>query len=424
MACVSRAELMAKFLLSHPTGNMNVRQNALALANAGLLAEFWTCLSFDTKQWPLSLLPSGIRDQLGRRQFDLPDITKIRTFPWHELGRLILPKLPIAKNCANLISRFNVDEVYHSLDEHMARRLRKLRGVSGVMASEDGACSTFRQAHKMGLEAIYELPIGHWQAARNLLLEEAEREPEWASTITGNQDREEKLARKDQELRLASRVLVASSYTRTTLEGTGVDMNRVKIIPYGAVEAASEYVDGVLSPPSRSKANLRLLFVGSLTQRKGISYLFEAVERLKPHVELTIIGRCPGPECRALEHQLKSHRWLPSLPRHRILEEMRHHDFLLLPSLFEGFGLVLGEALSQGLPIIATAHTGAPDIITDGLEGFIVPIRSASAIVERLSLVLENAELLLAMKEAAWQRAQQLTWQNYRHNLSSWLAYS
>lgn len=424
MAGVSGAELMAKFLISHPTGNMNVRQNALALANAGLLAEFWTCLNFDIQQWPWLLLPSGIRNQLGRRQFDLPDKTKIRAFPWHELGRLILPKLPIAKNCANLISRFNVDAVYRSLDEQMARRLHKVRDVSGVMASEDGACSTFRQAHNMGLEAIYELPIGHWKAARNLLLEEAEREPQWASTITGNQDPDEKLERKDQELRLASRVLVASSYTRTTLEGTGVDMKHVKIIPYGAVEAASECVNGLLSPSSRDQAKLRLLFVGSLTQRKGISYLFEAIDRLKPHVELTIIGRCAGPECRALEHQLKRHRWIPSLPRQRILEEMRHHDFLLLPSLFEGFGLVLGEALSQGLPIVATAHTGAPDIITDGLEGFIVPIRSASAIVERLSRVLENTELLPAMKEAAWQRAQQLTWQNYRHNLSSWLALS
>ena len=96
---------------------------------------------------------------------------------------------------------------------------------------------------------------------------------------------------------------------------------------------------------------------------------------------------------------------------------MRKQDVLVFPSLFEGFGLVLTEAMSQGLPIISTTHTAAPDLIQDGKEGFIVPIRDSEAIAEKLLLLCENPEMLRSMEEAALETARVTTWEAYQRNM-------
>jgi len=137
--------------------------------------------------------------------------------------------------------------------------------------------------------------------------------------MVGLKDSEEKLARKDEELRLADRILVASSFTKKTLGECPFPIAPVAVIPYGANDAFSSQ-DKV--PRSSADEPLRVLFVGGLSQRKGIAELFEAVELLKAHVELTVIGRKPTEACEALDDSLKKHRWVESMPREKILEEM------------------------------------------------------------------------------------------------------
>jgi glycosyltransferase involved in cell wall biosynthesis len=96
---------------------------------------------------------------------------------------------------------------------------------------------------------------------------------------------------------------------------------------------------------------------------------------------------------------------------------MSRHDVLVLPSLHEGFGLVITEAMSQGLTVITTSHTAGPDLISDGIDGFIVPIRSAEAIEQKLVLLSHEKDRLRAMQEAARQKAQTFHWENYRRRL-------
>jgi glycosyltransferase involved in cell wall biosynthesis len=96
---------------------------------------------------------------------------------------------------------------------------------------------------------------------------------------------------------------------------------------------------------------------------------------------------------------------------------MSRHDVLVLPSLHEGFGLVMTEAMGQGLVVITTPHTAGPDLITDGVDGFLVPIRSAAAIEERLALLLRDRDRLRAMQEEAREKALARTWENYRQHL-------
>src|SRR5690606_19612720 len=124
-------------------------------------------------------------------------------------------------------------------------------------------------------------------------------------------------------------------------------------------------------PQRRSGEPLRVLFVGSLGQRKGLRYLLEAMDHLGGGFELTLIGRPGAANCAPLTKALQTHRHIAALPHQDILAEMRRHHVLVFPSLFEGFGLVLLEAMACGLPVIATPHTAAPDLIESAKEGFI-----------------------------------------------------
>lgn len=397
-------------LFSHPTGNANVRHAALGLHRAGLLGEFWTSVNYRESPLLERMLPGALSRQLRRRSFPAELEGKIHSAPLRELGRMLAPRAGLRGLVRHERGPLSVDAVYRALDRRVSERLTDDRFL-GVYAYEDGALESFRVAAQRGQARIYDLPIGYWRAARTLLQEEAEREPEWASTLTGNRDSAEKTARKDEELRHAELVLVASSFTAQTLAQAPSVGGAVVTLPYGA---PVETVAGGRAPRAATAAGkLRALFVGSLGQRKGLSYLFAAARQLRPAVELTVIGARPLVACPALARELAQVRWIPTCPHREVLAEMANHDVFVFPSLFEGFGLVLLEAMAMGLPIITTPHTAGPDLITDGVEGFIVPIRSATALAAKLDLLRTDPIRRAAMAEAARNRARDFTWENY-----------
>ena len=279
--------------------------------------------------------------------------------------------------------------------------------IRAIYGYEDGCRDSFKKAKLKSLFTFYDLPIGYWRSGHEILFEEAELQPQWKMTIPALNEPEEKLARKDEELALADHVFVASSFTRDTLKLAPKFQADVEVIPYGAQPPRRN------PTPSRARDEpLQALYVGGLSQRKGISYLFDAVTPLKDKVNLTVIGRKPK-GCKVLEQHLNHHTWIASLPHHRILEIMSGNDVLIFPSLFEGFGLVILEALSQGIPVITTAHTAGPDLLTEGEDGFIVPIRSSEAIAEKLELLHRDRDLLKGMKKKALEKSQKYTWQGY-----------
>ena len=96
-------------------------------------------------------------------------------------------------------------------------------------------------------------------------------------------------------------------------------------------------------------------------------------------------------------------------------------DVLVLPSLGEGFGLVVTEALACGLPVIVTPNVGASDLVHDGQEGFVVPVRSADLIAERLQTLCLDRKLLAAMSRHAQASAEKHSWESYRASFADTL---
>jgi glycosyltransferase involved in cell wall biosynthesis len=355
----------------------------------------------------LSVSP-GLATELGRRVFPELPPSQIRIMPWRELVRQIARRVGLPSLVRHEMGWASCDAVYRALDRYVARALR--RGMIRprlVYAYEDGALETFRESNRKGISSIYELPLIYWRAMHRILGEESERRPAWASTLDALRDSPIKLERKDLELALCDAVVVPSRFVAQSLVSAPQRPKRVEILQYGAAPP----IDAPLAERGNHES-LRILYAGQLTQRKGLSYLFEALARFEYSYELSLAGPLPTASCEALNAAIgkSNHRWLGILPHMRLLEEMVRNHVFVLPSLAEGFGLVVTEALSAGLPVITTTNTCGPEIMTNGGEGFVVPIRDPEAIVEKLTWLYENESRRRAMAEAAKRRAAEISW--------------
>jgi glycosyltransferase involved in cell wall biosynthesis len=393
-------------IISHPTGNANVRYVALALAQYKLLSSFYTCIAV-FKGSLLHRISVGPLKEFLKRSFapELRSYTHMR--PLKELGRMVALKLGKRNWIKQEEGVFSVDAIYRDLDNHVSKMIN---GQAGVYAYEDGALQSFEVAKSKGIICLYDLPIGYWRSMRQLLEVEKNNRPDWAVTLTGFNDSLVKLQRKDSELALADHIFVASSFTKKTLEQYPGKLSTIQVVPYGFPPV---FDNKIYTSPDSSKP-LKILFVGGLSQRKGIANVFEAVEYLgKDKIELTVVGLKSAQNCEPLEKGLAKCNYIPSLPHAEILELMQTQDVFVFPSLFEGFGLVITESMSQGLPVIATDRTIAPDIINHGENGWIVEPGSTASLISCLEDILSDRSQLKKCGEAAIQTAKNRPWEKY-----------
>jgi glycosyltransferase involved in cell wall biosynthesis len=397
-------------LISHPTGNQNVRNALASLAEREMLAEFWTTVAWDAKSHWNRLLPKGMRTLLERRTYAEAPAEYVKCVPWREMVRLGAGSTRFSSLLTSGERPFSIIGVYQHFDGRVARRLRALHPC-GVYAYEGGALKTFEEAKRLGIPTLYELPSSYWHWEHRFQSEEAERNPEFAGLLPKLHDSPEHMRWKDEELHLADTVFVASQHVRHTLSGVVPD-EKIRVVSYGAPSIRPRK-----PMPRDANRPLQVLFVGSLIQRKGISYLLDAVDGLGAEVELTIVGRRFQPNQR-VDEALSRVRWFETLSHGEVLDLMMESDVLLLPSLCEAFGLVVTEALACGLPVIVTPNVGAGDLVFDGREGFVVPICSSEAIADRLHALDRDREMLAEMSRNAQSTAAEHAWENYRANLA------
>jgi glycosyltransferase involved in cell wall biosynthesis len=343
-----------------------------------------------------------------------------QTWPFIELVRMAAVRSHIAWLTVPRTSPFYMYKIIKMFDKYVSTQLKKelKNGADAVYSYEDNALSTFRKAKQLGIKCLYDLPIGYWRSAHRLLDEERERWPEWAPTLTGLKDAEEKLNRKDEELLLADRIFVASNFTAETLKEYPGKLAPVEVIPYGFPPVAQdrEYAKSTANKP------LKLLFVGGLSQRKGIADLFAAVDALSKHVELTVVGNKQNDECEPLNIALTKHRWIKTLPHEGILNLMKEHDVLVFASLFEGFGLVITEAMSQGTPVITTDRTIGPNFIEHGKNGWLIKAGSTRALQDAIESILDQRNTIADIGRAAMHTASQRPWDIYSSEMANAVA--
>lgn len=380
--------------MSHPTGNANVRAVLAALDNARLLEVFFTTAGVDASGIFPRVLPGKLRRTLERRSFATTH-ARLEFHPWKELRRLA--------------GQESIDAVCFDLDAHVAGACRKhSAGISAAYCYEDVARDTFRFADERGWVKFYDLPIAYWETSQRLLREEAERWPEWEPTLVGTRDSTAKLERKTEELELADVVLCPSPFVLESLPEKA-RLNKTCVV----AEFGSPSVPAMARARRDAKDKLKLLFAGSLTQRKGLADLFAAVKLLKrSDVELIVMG-APIAPLNFYRGQLDAFGYEAPRAHAQVLELMRACDVFVLPSIVEGRALVQQEAMACGLPLIVTPNAGGEDLIEEGRTGFLIPIRASEILAEKIEWFAEHRELLPEMSRAAQAKAGEYTWEAY-----------
>jgi phosphatidyl-myo-inositol alpha-mannosyltransferase len=205
---------------------------------------------------------------------------------------------------------------------------------------------------------------------------------------------------------LSARIAVSEAAAWTGRRWFGGDY---VIVPNGVdVEATPK------GPKARSD-ELRLLFVGRAEERKGLPVLLSAFQALVEQVpsRLTVIGADPGDLSRLIsDPELLSHIDVLGKVSDSVLwRHLGDADLLCAPSLAgESFGMVLTEAFAAGTPVIASEIAGYRDVVTDGVDGVLVPPADPQALAEELQLLAHEPERLVAMGEAGRRSAERYAW--------------
>lgn len=282
-----------------------------------------------------------------------------------------------------------------------------------VYAYEDGALFTFRRAARRGLRRVLDLPLPWWRMIEDLWIRESER---WPGAMGERPPLEPawKKRRKDAELVIADAVSVASAFTRESLERAGCE-KPVFTTPY-------PFPVNRFSPRDRAPSGpFTVLAVGTQDLRKGTPYLLEAWRRAGlENAKLKLVGRM-GLTRAFLDRYAGLFEHVPGLPRARLEPEYQAADLLAFPTLGDGFGLVMQEAMCCGTPVLTTRCGGGPECITNGEDGLIVEEGSVDALVAALRWAAANRDRLHVMGIAARRRAERYTSEEFAERFVSGL---
>jgi starch synthase len=172
------------------------------------------------------------------------------------------------------------------------------------------------------------------------------------------------------------------------------------------------------APGSAAPRGAGLLFCGTWDYVKGITYLCAAINRLHAEgnkVRLTVLGPGAPPSTVLSSFDVGVRPFvtvIERVPEDQVMAEYRRHDALLWTSSYEGFGLVLIEAMSQGLPPIATPSGCAASVVRNHENGVLVAFRSVDALVSAVTDLLADAGARRRLGDAARFAVKGMTWRS------------
>jgi len=393
---------MVTVLFGHPSGNPNSHNAALAHFEAHQLEAF--CVPWMPSPLSLQLLESiaplrPMARRFRRRHFSaLAEAPKIQGRV-REMRRLITRGFGRGDESLSY-------EANDWLMRTMRRECRRVR-VRAVHAYEDCSLWQFQEAKRLGKACIYDMPIGYYPAWEHTQAELVRQFVEWLPAGGLPSNRFVRPQQKRQEMELADVVLAPSTFVADTVRAFYPN-KLLALAPYGV--DLDFWRAGARNEGSEV---LRFIYAGQISLRKGIPSLLQAWEKAALRsAELQLVGswylsvsrRASLP--RGVAH-------VPACSPEALREHYRRADVFVFPSFFEGFGLVLLEAMACGLPAIASTATAGTDVLTEA-SGRVLPVGNLDILVETLRWFDQNRNRLPAMARAARKQAELCSWERYR----------
>jgi len=388
-----------KALLVHP-GTQHAFHLARQLERHGCLSRFWTGFAYDPETnlgRQIGYLPTWAKSRFSVRRLAGLPADKLRTRPLTELRSL--SRLRVGQDKQRVMFERNAD---------FQRKVppSELAGSDIIIGFDTASWLLADKALSLGRNFVLDRTTGHPLSSARLFPQLKEQFPEWMEGC-GHYWLPELHAAEDDEHDKAHRIVVGSSFSRRTLIENGVPAEKVEVAPLGV---DLELFTPEVRPQSRP---LRFVYVGNLVASKGVPLMLDVWRSLgNVHAELWLLG--------SLDY--RNRRLIPELPGLRVIGKisrialpaaLRQCDVLVFPSYFEGFGAVLLEAMAAGLPVITTDATGAPDVMTNGLEGYVIPAGDAAALKDAMQRFVDGRENLGPMSAAARRCAERHSWDEF-----------
>lgn len=324
---------------------------------------------------------------------------KVETWPWLHTPETVLSRY-------GLLPRWLSDDmgVQNALrfDDWTAKRIAE--DTDALVAIAGAGLKTGRLVQQRGGKFVCDRGSTHQRYQERVVSEEYRR---WGVDLPVSDIRD--TVREEEIYAQADAITVPSSFALRSYVEMGVPREKVHVIPYGAELSG---LRGELAEPG----GFEVLFAGEVGLRKGVPYLLEAFARVKAAGKRLRLAGHVGPDMKRVLGRMPMDgvEVLGALPKAELLGLMRQSHVLVLPSVEDGFGLVMAEAMACGCAVISSTNTGGEDLYSDGLEGFIMPVRDAGAIGDRLQRLADDRELLESMRRAAVKRVEQIGgWSEY-----------
>jgi alpha-maltose-1-phosphate synthase len=388
-------------------GPMGIFHQSLALQERGWLGtmaiDYYCNLSGAPYRW----MPEGrVKKFLRKRYYKHLDSRQVRIHPLPAAVMQVAIRL-----AQDSINQYRWVLWYNAqFDDWVASHLPEFGNLA--FGYESSSLYTFRRAKELGIPCVLYQPVACAELAEKLLEEERQRFPKLAPTLRYSWFPEGELDRRSEERGLADAIICASAFTRQSLLEMGVEADRIFVEPYGVDQE-------VFSPSTDKFSRFSVVWASSYTQTKGIGYLLEALAREPvPGMELVLAGSPYGTDAVSLYEDRVRARRLGHISREELGRVMRRCHAHVYPTLLDGFGRNIIEAMSSGLPVITTPNCAGPDLIEDGVTGFIIPIRDVDAICEKLAWVHDNPQEAIEMGHRARERVAALTEADYRRRFA------
>lgn len=351
-------------------------------------------------------------------------LTKLLTFSYEEKDKQQIPPSYVCNMqfCAwvnYLYQKFRVNKFVDTstfnflkdnlFDRTVSKKIATLQRFDIFVGWANYALKSMQTARSHGAKIIIESGSSHIKAQQTLL------EAEYSKWNIPNQPINHQVIEKmKQEYEQTDYIMTLSTNSRQSFIQQGIPAHKILQVPCGTD------VEFFIEPPinQRKDNKFRIIFVGLLNLRKGLPYIIEAWNMLnlpEEKTELLLVGNLQKDFYYYIKNKTfkKNIVFYGSTNRSTLKKLYYQSTIFVLPSIEDGFGMVMGEAMACGLPIIATTNTGAPDVITDTVHGFLISPGSSYALAEKLLWCYEHQDACVAMGQHGKKHIRNFTWDNY-----------
>ena len=377
-----------KIIISHPTGNQNVRNAIKSLEEKNSLDCFITSFNLTIEKKFLFFLPKHFQYLINRRSYKNYTTKIISSAFLYESVRIVMSRFFKWLKIKN-----NFDTLNIKIDTFTAKYISKNNNrINAVYAYDEGALDSFREAKKHNIKCIYEYPVAHYKFTK--------------VNISAVKQR-----RKSLEMKLADLIIVPSTWAAKSFSHLSKYKSKIRIVPYGCPENVNTNRNNWYN----GKKPLKVLYVGQLSDGKGIPFLIRALAKIPEKlIQMTFVGS--GLYENILKKKFPRSKFVYSCSHEEVLQTMRDNDVFVLPSLSEGFGMVISEAMSQGMAVISTKNTALQDIY-NGSNCILIPAGNEKKIYKSILFLITNPNKVKKIGLSALNYCKKNTWAKYRKKL-------